>query len=258
LFFDRRLSRDATIACASCHRPERAFSDGRAIAIGIGGRTGRRNAPALINRGYGKLFFWDGREHSLEEQVIQPIEDPNEMGSSAEEAARRVGLSVDDLAHALASYVRSILSGNSRFDRFVSGDRMALSDQEQRGLQLFRGRGNCTACHVGPNFSDEELHNTGVAWNPDASELKDPGAQHGEFKTPTLREVVRSAPYMHDGSLATLEEVVDFYSNGGRANPYLDPELRPLRLDADEKRALVAFLTSLAAEQLPGAAGLAR
>jgi cytochrome c peroxidase len=258
LFFDRRLSRDATIACASCHRPERAFSDGRAIAIGIGGRTGRRNAPALINRGYGKLFFWDGREHSLEEQVIQPIEDPNEMGSSAEEAARRVGLSVDDLAHALASYVRSILSGNSRFDRFVSGDRMALSDQEQRGLQLFRGRGNCTACHVGPNFSDEELHNTGVAWNPDASELKDPGAQHGEFKTPTLREVVRSAPYMHDGSLATLEEVVDFYSNGGRANPYLDPELRPLRLDADENRALVAFLTSLAAEQLPGAAGLPR
>jgi cytochrome c peroxidase len=125
-----------------------------------------------------------------------------------------------------------------------------LSEEEQRGLQLFRGRGNCTACHVGPNFSDEKVHNTGVAWNPVASELKDAGAGHGEFKPPTLREVARSAPYMHDGSVATLEDVVDFYSNGGRANPFLDPELRPLLLDADEKRALVAFLRSLVAEQL--------
>jgi cytochrome c peroxidase len=118
----------------------------------------------LINRGYGRAFFWDARARTLEEQVLKPIEDPNEMGLPVADAASRVGLTAEDVSRALASYVRSILSGDSRYDRFVNGDRTALSAEQQAGLQIFRGKGNCTACHVGPNFSDETLHNTGVAW----------------------------------------------------------------------------------------------
>lgn len=156
LFFDRRLSRDGSVACSSCHDPERAFSDGRPIAIGISGRKGRRNAPALVNRGFGRLFFWDGRAATLEEQVLQPIQDPNEMDLTLPEAGARVHLSAGEIARALASYVRSILSGGSRFDLFSNGDRSALSPPEQAGLQLFRGKANCVACHVGPNFTDEK------------------------------------------------------------------------------------------------------
>ena len=163
LFFDRRLARDGSISCSSCHDPDRAFSDGRAVAVGISERVGRRNAPALVNRGYGRLFFWDGRIATLEEQVLKPIEDPNEMDLPLEQASSRVGLDAVTMARALASFVRSLLSGDSPFDRFVNGDRAALSTQQQLGLQIFRGKANCTACHVGPNFTDEALHNTGVA-----------------------------------------------------------------------------------------------
>jgi cytochrome c peroxidase len=169
-----------------------------------------------------------------------------------------VGLAREDLANALASFVRSILSGNSRFDRFVHGDRSALSEAEQRGLQVFRGKGRCTKCHFGPTFTDERFHNTGVAWPPTPSGQGPPRfldlgrftvtgqvADRGAFKTPTLRDVALTAPYMHDGSLATLEDVVQFYDQGGRANPNLDPDIRPLRLTAEDKRALGAFLRAL-------------
>lgn len=248
LFFDRRLSRDGSVACSSCHDPERAFSDGRPIAIGISGRKGRRNAPALVNRGYGRLFFWDGRAATLEEQVLQPIQDPNEMDLTLPEAGARVHLPAGEIARALASYVRSILSGGSRFDLFSNGDRSALSPPEQAGLLIFRGKANCVACHVGPNFTDEKLHNTGVAWRD--GKLADPGARQGNFKTPTLREIARTAPYMHDGGLATLEEVVAFYDRGENRNPFLDPELRPLHLSPLEKRNLVAFLGCLNGRQI--------
>jgi cytochrome c peroxidase len=209
LFFDRRLSRDGSVSCSSCHDPERAFSDGRSIAVGVLGRQGRRNAPALINRGYGRSFFWDGRAATLEEQVLKPIEDPNEMDMSLAEAAVLVGFSAEEISRALASYVRSILSGDSPFDRYIHGDRGALSTEQQEGLRLFRGKANCAACHVGPNFTDERLHNTGVAWRDER--LADAGAGRGDFKTPTLREIARTAPYMHDGSLATLEDVIEYY-----------------------------------------------
>jgi cytochrome c peroxidase len=251
LFSDRRLSRDGSIACVSCHDPERAFSDGRARSSGVGGREGRRHSPALINRGYGRAFFWDGRTPSLEEQVLKPIEDPNEMDLAVEEAAARVKLDVPGLSRALASYVRSILSGDSPYDRFVGGERFALSDEQQLGLRLFRGKGNCTACHIGPNFTDEQFHNTGVAWRD--GHFNDEGRftfsknprERGAFKTPTLREIARTAPYMHDGSLATLGDVIDFYSDGGRPNPFLDSDIRPVRFSPEEKRALVTFLHSL-------------
>ncbi|MFZ5928038.1 MAG: cytochrome-c peroxidase [Acidobacteriota bacterium] len=243
LFSDRRLSRDGSVSCSSCHDPERAFSDGRAIAVGVFQRQGRRNSPALINRGYGRMFFWDGRVASLEEQVLKPIEDPNEMDLPLAEASSRVGLPREEISRALASFVRSILSGGSPYDRYLNGDRSALTLEQQAGLQVFRGKGNCTACHVGPNFTDERLHNTGVAWRD--GRFTDLGAGQGNFKTPTLREVARTVPYMHDGSLATLADVVEFYDAGGRANPGLDPEIRRLNLSFDEKRALVAFLNAL-------------
>jgi cytochrome c peroxidase len=243
LFEDRRLSRDGSIACSSCHNPALAFSDGRGVPVGVFGREGRRNAPALINRGYGRAFFWDGRVRTLEEQVLRPIEDPNEMDLPVADAARRVGLTVGDLSQSLATYVRSILSGDAPYDRFTNGDRTALTAEQQTGLQIFRGKGNCAACHAGPNLSDERLHNTGVAWRDGI--LLDPGGGNGTFKTPTLREIARTAPYMHDGSFASLEDVVTYYDRGGNANPFLDSQVRPLALTTVEREALVAFLRML-------------
>jgi len=243
LFHDRRLSRDQSLSCASCHIPERGFSDGRPTSIGVFGRRGTRNVPAIINRGYGRAFFWDGHIPTLEEQVLQPILNPVEMDLTLEEASARVGLTPEEIANALATYVRSILSGDSPYDRFVNGDRGALTAEQQRGLQIFRGKGNCTACHVGPTFTDEKPHNTGVAWRDGG--LTELGAGRGDFKTPTLREVARTAPYMHDGSLKTLEDVIEFYNGGGRKNPDLDREIRPRRLTGSEKGELLAFLRSL-------------
>ncbi len=157
----------------------------------------------------------------------------------------------EDLARALASYVRTILAGDSPVDRYLNGKSKALSEEARRGLEIFRGKGNCTACHVDPNFSDERFHNTGVAWR--GGELHDPGrfavtgkeADRGAFKTPTLREVACTAPYMHDGSLGSLEEVIEFYDRGGNPNSWLDPESHPLHLTSEEKQALVAFLKAL-------------
>jgi cytochrome c peroxidase len=259
LFFDRRLSADGSISCASCHNPGRAFADARPVAVGIFGRRGTRNAPSLINRAWGRSFFWDGRTTTLEAQVLRPIEDPNEMGSSVAAGARRVGRSPDELRDALASYVRSILAGNSAFDRYAAGDRRALSPEAQAGLRVFRGKGNCSTCHIGPTLTDEAFHNTGVAVRDgrviDVGRAAVTGraADRGAFKTPTLREVARTAPYMHDGSLATLEDVIDFYDRGGRPSPALDADIRPLNLSAAEKRALAAFLRALSGDVRAGA-----
>ncbi len=180
------------------------------------------------------------------------------MDMTLPEVTARVGLDERTIARALAAYVRSVRSGNSRFDRFAAGETGALSALEKAGLQVFRGKGNCTACHVGPNFTDERFHNTGVAWRD--GRFVDEGraavtsidADRGAFKTPTLREIARTAPYMHDGSLPTLEAVIDFYDQGGRANPYLDPEMRPRRFAPEERIALVAFLRSLSGEVREG------
>jgi cytochrome c peroxidase len=243
LFFDKRLSRDRTIACATCHDPNKAFTDGRPVAAGIGGRMGTRNAPTLVNRVWGRVFFLDGRAATLEKQALEPILNPLEMDLTLPEIKARVGLESEDAARALASYVRTILSGNSPYDRYINGDRKALSAKAQTGLSVFRDKGRCIACHAGPTLSDEHLHNTGIAWRE--GRLVDLGAGQGNFKVPTLREVARTAPYMHDGSLQTLEEVVDYYSRGGNANPYLDEDIRPLNLTGEEKSALVEFLRSL-------------
>ena len=266
LFRERLLSRDRSVACVDCHRPDRAFTDGRAKAVGVFGRRGPRSVPTIVNRAWGKSFFWDGRIATLEEQVLQPILAELEMDLSIEEAVERLRMTSPypaafretfggdvnrkNLARALAAYVRTIQSGASPFDRYVWGEPDALSPDAQAGLRLFRGRANCTACHVGPNLTDEEFHNTGVFWGGqpyDAGRVVVTGVVEdtGKFKTPTLREVARTAPYMHDGSIATLDEVIDFYDRGGNDNPFRDRELRPLRLTEDEKTSLVAFLQSL-------------
>ena len=278
LFFFKGLSRDGTVSCGTCHLPERAFTDGKAGAVGVRGQVSERRTPTIFNRAWGRAFFWDGRAATLEAQVLQPLLNPKEMDLTPGEIAPRVFADTElgarmkavfereaqneDVALALASYVRSILSGDSPYDRFVAGDRAALSHQQQFGLKLFRGKANCVACHVGTNLTDERFHNTGTGWKNGAWADAGRGALAGEetergaFKTPGLRETERAAPYMHDGSLATLDEVVDFYDQGGRDNPGIDGEMRELKLTATEKRALVAFLKSLngkVSEGWPGA-----
>ena len=267
LFFDSMLSRDGSVSCAACHDPLLAFTDGRRISRGVFDRAGTRNAPTLVNRAYGESQFFDGRASTLEEQAILPIQSPTELDLGLEGALARLkgdteysarfratfgrGPTVEDLGRALASYVRTIFAGDSPVDRYLNGGGAALSELELEGLRLFRGKGRCTACHIGPNFTDERFHNTGVAWSD--GELQDPGRfavtrieeDRGAFKTPTLREIARTAPYMHDGSLPTLEEVIDFYDQGGNPNPHLDSEIRPLNLSTAQKRALVAFLEAL-------------
>ena len=231
LFFDKRLSKDNSIACATCHDPKRAFTDELPRAKGINGQIGPRRSPRILNRAWGKSFFWDGRSPTLEDQVVQPIANPIEMGLPLDEAVARLGISETTLRRALASYVRTILAGNSPYDHFLAGDRAALTGQQQKGLQLFRGKAGCISCHLGPNLTDEELHQTGAG-------LLDSGKP---FKTPSLRQIAEAAPYFHDGSAPTLETVIDHYDKG-EAN---DPEIRPLHLSPDEKRALADFLKSL-------------
>ena len=267
LFFDADLSRDSSLACASCHQPERGFTNSREVSVGVFGRTGSRNVPAILNLTWGRAFFWDGRTTTLEEQVLQPLVAANEMDMTVDEVVQRLRQNVDyprlfdgtlgedvtrdGLARALAAYVRSIRAGGSRFDRFADGDRDALNALERRGLDLFQGRARCTRCHLGALLTDLAFHNTGIAWRN--GEPADSGRAFvtgraedvGAFKTPTLRHVPRTAPYMHDGSLATLEEVIEFYDGGGHANPYLDQRLRPLGLTDRDKAALLAFLRSL-------------
>jgi len=266
LFFETRLSADGRTSCASCHEPGRAFTDGRRVARGAFGREGRRNVPSILNRAYGTSFFWDGRAATLEEQVRQAISGSRDLGIPVAVAAERLSgdatyaaafdaafgarPSADRLAQAIATFVRGTLSGDSAFDRFFAGGAGALSPAARRGLDVFNGRARCGRCHAGPLFTDEELHNTGVGWGRDAGryEVTRLPEDRGRFKTPSLREVSLTAPYMHDGSIRTLDAVARFYDAGGGANPNLDPAIRPLRLTSGERADLVAFLHALEGE----------
>jgi cytochrome c peroxidase len=267
LFSDKRLSKDGRTSCATCHQQSRHFTDGRRLARGVFGREGRRNTPSILNRVYGQSLFWDGRAATLEDQAHGAITGERDLGSSMEEVvalvSRDTGYVRDfkkafgepvtgtRLSQALATFVRTRLSGSSPFDRFLSGDAKALGAIERRGLDLFNGRARCGRCHAGPLLSDESFHNTGVAWvegrflDPGRAGVTGRNGDRGAFKVPSLREVARTAPYMHDGSFERLADVIEFYDRGGRPNPNLDPEIRPLRLTAAEKSALLAFLRSL-------------
>lgn len=258
LFFDKKLSADQSIACVTCHDPEHGFADSRKVAMGVKHAEGSRNSPALVNVGLSRSFFWDGRTPTLERQVLEPFLNPKELGLTEAELEQKTGLKQSEVAEALSSYVRTIRSTASRFDSFNAGQTDALNDIEKAGLDIFRGKGLCAGCHGGPNLTDDQFHNTGVAWRNGG--FADEGRfavtlnpqDHGAFKTPTLREIARTAPYMHDGSLATLEQVVDFYSDGGKSNPYLDPRVRSQRFSAGEKMALVAFLKTLSGRVVEG------
>ena len=285
LFYDPRLSADRTTSCATCHRPEFAFSEPRALPIGIGGQLGRRKTPSLVNlaartvlpgteRDPGETFFWDGRAASLEAQVLVPIADPREMGMSHPAMLGRIAeiagyhpyfkeafgspdIKLDRVAAALADFVRTRKSGNAPYDRWAYGrDRRALSPEAQRGSEMFFFNGSCATCHAGFNFSDGLFHNIGIGWNAQTGAFADEGRlavshdarDRGAFKTPGLREVEKHPPYMHDGSLATLRDVVEFYNRGGNRNPGLSGRIRPLGLSATDLDALVVFLRSLNGE----------
>lgn len=263
LYFDKRLSSDNTISCASCHDPNKGWSNGEATAAGVEGQRGGRSAPTIINSAYQKFQFWDGRAGSLEEQALGPIANPIEMNLPVDEAVKRIAniegyakqfqavfgepVNAENLAKAIAAFERTVLSGNSPYDQFKAGDKAALSEQAQMGMKLFFGKANCSGCHVGSNFTDNGFHNLGVSFLSDAPDfgrevISKLGGDKGAFKTPTLRDIARSAPYMHDGSLATLEDVVDYYDKGATPNEYLDEEIFPLKLSDEQKAALVAFL----------------
>lgn len=264
LFFDATLSADRQLSCASCHDPKRAFTSGTRLAAGVFGRTSSRNVPTILNRAYGQSFFWDGRAATLEEQALGPIQNRTEMGLSIsaltarlrQSASYRRGFaeafgeppSATAAARALATYVRAQRVADAPYDRYRAGDSNALPADAARGLSLFRGRANCSACHSGPNFTDEQFHNTGVSWGSgDLGRFRVTrrAEDRGRFKTPTLRQLRLTSPYMHDGSLDSVDAVVEFYDAGGNANPWLDSELHPLRLTVAEKRDLIAFLLSL-------------
>lgn len=261
LFFDTTLSADRTTSCSTCHKPALAFTDGRAIALGVHNGKGTRNTPSLVNAGSGQSFFWDGRAATLEAQVLQPMINPKEMGLTEAEIESRTGMKAADVAAALASYVRTIRSRESRFDWFRAGQTEMLTADERAGFEVFRGKGQCVTCHGGPNMTDDRFHNTGAGARSNSD--RDTGRyavshddrDRGAFKTPTLREVALTAPYMHDGSLATLEDVVDFYAKGGERNPNLDRRMRAFDISAEEKRQLVAFLKALSGRITDGVPG---
>ena len=273
LYFDNRLSRDNTISCASCHAPEKGFSNADQFATGFKGQKGGRNSPTVINTAYNKFHFWDGRSGSLEDQALGPIANPIEMNLTIKEAIARLNAipgykkqfqkvfgsdaTADTIAKAIATYERTVLSGDAPYDRFQAGDKKALSESAQRGKKLFFGKATCSACHAGPNFTDNAFHNIGVGMNakqPDVGRkaISKLGGDQGSFKTAGLRDIARSAPYMHDGSLKTLKEVVDHYNKGGIPNEFLDEEIFPLKLTPQEANDLVTFLKEgLASSKYP-------
>lgn len=272
LFFDKSLSVDGSVSCASCHDPEKAFSDPNQFSIGFKGRRGARQAPTIINRAFSRAQFWDGRAASLEEQTSFPIISPHEMGNpdlntvlkrlktdqnyvaAFQQAFPADGaISEQHLAQAIASFERTVSAGNSPFDRFINGDKAAMNESATRGYRIFLGKANCAACHISFNFTDELYHNLGigsVARKPDLGRFavtKADGDQ-GAFKTPTLREVASTAPYMSDGSLRTLEQVIDYYDKGCQPNQWLSPKIKTLNLTVQEKKDLVEFLKALSGE----------
>lgn len=263
LYFDKRLSIDNTVSCATCHDPDQGWSNGDNFATGIKGQRGGRSSPTIINSGYQFFQFWDGRAQQLEGQALGPIQNPIEMGMSLEEMEKRLNKisgyvkqfeevfgtkpNADGVAKAIAAFERTVISGNAPYDQYKAGDKNALSEAAERGRQVFFNKAQCSACHSGSNFTDGGFHNIGIGIknkDPDLGRytLSKLEGDKGSFKTPTLREIARTAPYMHDGSLKTLEEVVDYYDKGGVKNPQLDEEIFELNLSEQEKKDLVTFL----------------
>ena len=272
LYFDGRLSKNNAISCAFCHNPGTGFADSRQTSIGVGGGVGGRQSPTVYNTGFNQVQFWDGRARSLEEQAIGPIHNPVEMAETHEHVVTKLGkikgyqqqfravfgtdVNLQGIAEAIAAYERTVLSTNSAFDKYVLGDAKAMDEAAVRGLSLFKGKARCILCHNGANFTDNQFHNLGV---PQVGPMKEDLGRYTvsraendkrAFKTPTLRSVTETAPYMHDGAFKTLEEVVEFLDQGGGSNPTLSPLVHPLNLTTDEKVDLVMFLKALTGEPI--------
>lgn len=307
LYFDKRLSIDGTVSCATCHDPATAFADRNGVALGVAGRSGTRNVPTTLNAMFNQSQFWDGRARSLEEQAMQPLLNPLEMGMPDREAvvtrlnaipeyresfAAVFGtraITFENVARAIASYERTLLSADSPFDRFMAGDPRAITESQKRGWKLFRGKANCIACHTftreSPFFTDNKFHNTGItAGDLDLTELLNgvrlkasneldsrglgelahterftelgrflitrKTEDAGAFKTPTLRDVELTPPYMHNASEKTLLDVMRFYNEGGKKNGYLDEKIRPLNLTDEELSDLVEFMRALTSDSV--------
>jgi cytochrome c peroxidase len=262
LFFDTRLSRAKDRACASCHDPKKEFADGLSLSLDAEGRVARRHTPVLWNLAWGTSFFWDGRTATLEEQVREPIR--TELGLPPEEAVERLAddpafverfaqafpgeprVTVDAVAAALATFVRTLVSPRNRFDEWVDGHGTALSPEEQRGFALFVGQAGCSRCHAGWNFTDQRFHDTGLAGDDRGrgGVLGAPELDHA-FKTPTLRGVRWSQPFMHDGRIAKLRYVVEHYEFNTVPRPTLSPKMTPFALSDDEREDLVSFLRAI-------------
>lgn len=263
LFFDARLSKDNTISCATCHDPEKGWSNGEQFATGIDGQMGDRNSPTVINAGFQYFQFWDGRAAHVEGQALGPIQNPIEMNMTLDELEKKLNaiegyrtqfqnifgtdVTRDGVAKAIGAFERTILSGDAPYDRFKAGDENALSEQAERGRHIFFNKAQCSACHSGRNFTDGGFHNIGIGMEKEDIHLgrfkeTDIEGDRGSFKTPTLREIARTGPYMHDGRFKTLEEVVKYYNDGGFDNQYLDEEIFPLDLTDEQMADLVKFL----------------
>lgn len=283
LFFEPMLSVDSTISCASCHVPGRAFTDGTVRSPGVNGHRSLRNSPSLINVGYQTNgLFWDGRMADLETLVIHPVEDTNEMGNSWEKLILRLreheeyptlyreafgidsveGIDRSLTARALAQYLRTLVSGGSRYDRYKAGQ-IDLTPSEDRGRRIFFDIDDglpvseCGHCHVEPLFSGLEYFNNGLDEVYGPEDFTDRGkggisgrvGEMGTFRTPSLRNIALTAPYMHDGRFATLEEVIDHYNSGGNYGENVHPNVRPLHLSERDKADLIAFLHTLTDDQ---------
>ena len=280
LFHDTSLSRDGSISCASCHHANAAFTDHRPLSVGIDGRTGDRNAMPLFNLAWKREFFWDGRAPSLRKQVLMPIEDHREMDVSIENviqklaatadypqlfatAYRSEGITSEKIALALEQFLLTLTARDSKFDHAIAG-KVQLTDQESRGFELFMTESeprtgqlgaDCFHCHGGALFTDQQFHNNGLPGeDPGRAKVSGSAADHGKFSTPSLRNVALTAPYMHDGRFATLEEVVEHYTSGIQRGPTLDPNLAKhpspgLPLNDADRAALVAFLKTLTSEE---------
>ncbi len=268
LYFDKRLSADNTVACATCHAPDKGFTDNAPVSTGINGQMGGRSAPTVINRALSEAQFWDGRAISLEEQSKGPLINPIEMGMKDHNAvvaklrgikgyrklfAKAFGpgeITIDKYAKAVAAFERTVLSGNSKYDRYQAGDKAAMNESEVRGMELFNGKARCATCHNGVNFTDELYHNIGVGMSAEKPDLgrfdqTKKEADKGAFKTPTVRDITATGPYMHNGQEKTLEEVVAYYNKGGFPNPNLDPLMEPLGLTDAEMADVAAFMKAL-------------
>ena len=274
LYFDKRLSADGTIACASCHIPAKGGTDNAPFSTGIRGQKGGRSAPSMVNRLFSRAQFWDGRAPSLEAQAKGPIANPIEMGNTHEMAVATVigvegyrplftaafgdaEVTMDRIAKAIATYERVVVSGNAPYDKYMAGDKTAMSAAAIRGLAIFESneKGRCALCHRGANFTGEDYKKLGVGLE---SASPDPGrfnvtmkeSDRGAFKTPSLRNIALTGPYMHDGSVSTLEEVVDYYRVATHASVINDPDFRALSLTRNDVSDLVEFMKALTGEIL--------